>query len=64
MPTECPMKDFPKRKALPGGRGNKERPHARWIDGVETDLGRIGVKRWRTRTEDRGTWRDICRVLH
>ena len=69
MLTKCPMKYFPKKSlsGKPGGRRNKGRPHARWIDAVEGDLGRIGVKRWRRQTEDRRTWRDICRatrVLH
>ena len=51
-----PNERFPK-KALSGKQGrrrNKGRPHARWIDGVEEDLGRIGVKRWRRQAEDRG----------
>ena len=59
MTTECPMKAL---SGKPGGRRNKGRAYARWIDGVEGDLGRIGVKRWRRQTEDRATWRDICRT--
>ena len=37
---------------LEGGRG-RGRPRLRWINDVEDDLKKLGVKRWRTKTLDR-----------
>jgi hypothetical protein len=51
----------------PGGRRKGERPHTEWIDNVENDLRKMGLKRWRLRTADRTEWRGICeaaRVLY
>ena len=41
-----PDERFPKKpiSGKPGGGRNKGTPHARWIDGAEDDLRRIGVK--------------------
>ena len=40
------------------GRG---RPRLRWINDVEDDLRKLGVKRWRTKTLDREEWASIIR---
>jgi hypothetical protein len=33
----------------PGGRRRKGRPRKRWIDDVQDDMIKMGVKRWRTK---------------
>jgi hypothetical protein len=51
------------KKALegkPGGRRKRGKPQKRWIDNVEDDLRKMGVKRWRVQTADRKEWREIC----
>jgi hypothetical protein len=40
------------------GRG---RPRLRWINDVEDDLRKLGVKRWRTKALDRVEWTSIIR---
>jgi hypothetical protein len=40
------------------GRG---RPRLRWINDVEDDLRKLGVKRWRTKALDRMEWASIVR---
>jgi hypothetical protein len=40
------------------GRG---RPRLRWINDVEGDLRKLGVKRWRTKVLDRVEWTSIVR---
>jgi hypothetical protein len=40
------------------GRG---RPRMRWINSVEDDLRKLGVKRWRTKVLDRVEWASIVR---
>jgi hypothetical protein len=42
-----------------GGRRRKGRPRKRWIDDVQDDMIKMGVKRWRTKAMDRGEWRKI-----
>jgi len=37
------------------------RPRLRWIDDVEDDLRKLGVKRWRTKASDREEWASIIR---
>jgi hypothetical protein len=44
--------------ALAKGRG---RPRLRWINDVEDDLRKLGVKRWRTKALDRQEWASIIR---
>jgi hypothetical protein len=44
----------------PGGRRKRGKPRTRWIDNVEDDLRKMGIKRWRLRTADRREWRGIC----
>jgi hypothetical protein len=39
---------------IPGGRRRVGRP--RWMDGVESDLRTMGVKRWRNIMKDRERW--------
>jgi len=46
---------------LEGKRG-RGRPRLRWINDVEDDLRRLGVKRWRKKALDREEWASIIRV--
>jgi hypothetical protein len=32
----------------------------RWLDEVEDDLRKTGVKRWRIKAMERTEWRNIC----
>jgi len=41
------------------GRRGRGRPRLRWINDVEEDLRKLGVKRWRTRALDREEWASI-----
>jgi hypothetical protein len=43
------------------GRRGRGRPRLRWINGVEDDLRKLGVKRWRTKALDRVEWASIIR---
>jgi hypothetical protein len=43
------------------GRRGRGRPRLRWINGVERDLRKLGVKRWRTKVLDRAEWASIER---
>ena len=45
---------------LEGWRGNG-RPRLRWIDDVEDDLRKLGVKRWTAKVLDREEWASIIR---
>jgi len=36
-----------------GGRRGRGQPRVRWINNVEDDLRKLGVKRWRTKATDR-----------
>lgn len=44
----------------PGGRRRRGRPRKRWVDDLEDDLRKLGVRRWRMRAEEREDWRQIC----
>jgi hypothetical protein len=41
------------------GRRGRGRPRLRWINGVEDDLRKHGVKRWRAKGLDRVEWASI-----
>ena len=43
------------------GRRGRGRPRLRWIDDVEDDLRKLGVKRWRMKALDREEWASIIR---
>jgi hypothetical protein len=43
------------------GRRGRGRPRLRWINDVEDDLRKFGVKRWRTKALDRVEWASIIR---
>ena len=43
------------------GRRCRGRPRLRWINDVEDDLRKLGVKRWRTKVLDREEWASIIR---
>jgi hypothetical protein len=45
----------------PGGGKKKGRHRLRWMDGVQSGLRKIGVKRWRTRALDRIEWASVMR---
>jgi hypothetical protein len=44
----------------PGGRIRKSRPRKRWLDNVQDDMFKMGMKRWRTKAMDREEWSKIC----
>jgi len=41
------------------GRRGRGRPRLRWINDVEDDLSKLGVKRWRTKALNREEWASI-----
>ena len=43
------------------GRSGRERLRLRWIDDVEDDLRKLGVRRCRTKSLDREEWASIIR---
>ena len=43
------------------GRRGRGRHRLRWIDDVEDDLRKLGVKRWRAKALDREEWASIIR---
>jgi hypothetical protein len=43
------------------GRSGRGRLRLRWINDVEDDLRKLGVKRWRTKPLDRVEWASIVR---
>jgi hypothetical protein len=38
------------------GQRSRGRPRLRWINDVEDDLRKLGVKRWRTKALEREEW--------
>lgn len=45
----------------PTGARRVGRPPLRWLDGIEEDLKRIGLKNWRRKARDRETWNGILK---
>ena len=43
------------------GRRGRGRHRLRWIDDVEDDIRKLGVKRWRAKALDREEWVSIIR---
>jgi hypothetical protein len=43
------------------GRRGRGRPRLRWINHMEDDLRKLGVKQWRTKALDRVEWASIIR---
>jgi hypothetical protein len=43
------------------GRRGRGRPTLRWINDVEDDLRKLGVKRWKTKALDRVEWASFVR---
>ena len=43
------------------GRRGRGRPRLRWINDVEDDLRKLGVKRWRAKALNREQWASILR---
>ena len=43
------------------GRRGRGRPRLRWLNDVEDDLRKLGVKRWRTKALDREEWASIIK---
>ena len=56
--TRCVKKIFEGK--LEGRRG-RARPRLRWINDVEGDLRKLGVKRWRTKALEREEWASIIK---
>jgi hypothetical protein len=43
------------------GRRGRSRPKLRWINDVEDDLRKLGVKLWRTKALEREEWASIIK---
>jgi hypothetical protein len=43
----------------PEGKRRAGRPKAKWIDAVENNVRKAGVRNWRTEAKDRVGWRRI-----
>jgi hypothetical protein len=48
----------------PGGSRRKGRPRLRWVDDMEEDLKKIGIRGWRRMAEDREGWRQAIAEVH
>jgi hypothetical protein len=54
-------------KNISEGKRSVGKPRKRWLDDVENDMKKMGVRGWRKRTRDRDAWKLILkedRVLH
>jgi hypothetical protein len=52
---------------IPGGKSSVGKPRKMWLDDVENDLKKMGVRGWRKIAKDRDAWKLIlkeARVLH
>jgi len=54
-------KRIPKRVLVwkPTGRRNRGRPRKRWIDDIEEDVQRMGIRGWRKLCKERAEWKRI-----
>jgi hypothetical protein len=43
------------------GDRKRGRPKKRWINDVEQDLRKLGIRNWRSRAGDRQQWRAVVR---
>jgi hypothetical protein len=43
------------------GRRSRSRPRLRWINDVEDELRKLGVKRWRIKALEREEWASIIK---
>jgi hypothetical protein len=43
------------------GTRRVRKPRARWLESVETDLKKMGIKNWRRKTQDRTQWTTILK---
>jgi hypothetical protein len=51
----------------PEGRRRVGRPNLRWMDGVTSDAGRLGITNWRIKARNRDDWRRLlesAKTLH
>jgi hypothetical protein len=45
----------------PEGTRRVGKPRVKWLESVETDLRKMGVKNWRHKTQVREEWRTILK---
>jgi hypothetical protein len=45
----------------PDGRRRRGRPSKRWLDDLEEDLRKLGVKGWKRKAEHREEWRNVVK---
>ncbi|XP_039283024.1 LOW QUALITY PROTEIN: hemicentin-2-like, partial [Nilaparvata lugens] len=47
----------------PGGRRLRRRPRKRWLEDVEDDIRKLGVRGWRRKAADRDKWRGFLKEV-